>query len=272
MNKESDVLLGKLEEIRRSMESFNEALLRVRYDDYKRALSEQIQTIFGDNSGTLFDSGVEKIKERSKCPHKQDCVRNMRAMRDETQAAFDREDISGALMILEDYEGELACDRSPCKDDECSSETIEMLHHIKVLFSISDNLMFRNYIQPETGFTKLSSPGRFFSDHRRSSVPELPAQEVSRLIDPLSNPHRIEILKMLAREELSFTQLSRALALRTGHLQFHLKALKEAGYLRSSRRRRLYSITSKGMTALDGLQHLFEALATTQAKPSAIRR
>lgn len=272
MAEESEVLLSKLEEIRRSMESFNESLLRVRYDDYKRAMAEQIQSIFGDNSGTLFDNGMARIVGTSRCHNKEECVVRMRAMRDETLAAFNREDISGALFVLEDTEAELACDRSPCRDFTCSQSTIEMIHQIKVLFSISDNLMFRNYIQPETGFTRLSSQGRFFTEHRRTPEQELPSEEVSKLLDPLSNTYRIEILKILAREETSFTSISRMLDLRTGHLQFHLRALKNAGYVRSSRRRRVYSITAKGLAALEGLQRFFDGMKGTGSRPMAIRK
>jgi len=271
MNQEKEELLSKLDEISRSLESFNESLIRVRYDDYKRALSEQIQSVFGDNSGTLFDSGLERIRNSSKCPNKVSCIKHMCAMRDDTMAAFEREDITGAMMFLEDTEGELASDRSPCKDDDCSNETIETIHHIKVLFSISDNLMFRNYIQPETGFTRLSSQGRFFSEHRRNVEQEMPSEEVAQLIGPLANPYRIEIMKMISRQEMSFTQISKSLGLRTGHLQFHLKALKEAGYVRSSRRRRSYSITAKGIAALEGLNKFFEGMSEKKRKPSAIK-
>jgi DNA-binding transcriptional ArsR family regulator len=271
MNQEKEEVLTKLDEISKSIESFNESLIRVRYDDYKRALSEQIQSVFGDNSGTLFDSGLEMIRSSSSCQNKASCIEHMCDMREETMAAFGREDIMEAMMILEDTEGELACDRSPCRDEECSDRTIEMIHHIKVLFSISDNLMFRNYIQPETGFTRLSSKGRFFSEHRRSTEQELPSEEVSKMIGPLANPYRIEILKMVSQKEMGFTQISKSLGLKTGHLQFHLKALKDAGYVRSSRHRRSYSITAKGIAALEGLNKFFEGLTEKKRKPSAIK-
>lgn len=271
MNQKKEELLTKLDEISKSIESFNESLNRVRYDDYKHALSEQIQSVFGDNSGTLFDSGMERIRNSSNCPNKTSCIKRISAMRDDTMVAFEREDIAGAMMILEDAEGELACDRSPCKDEECSDATIETIHHIKVLFSISDNMMFRNYIQPETGFTRLSSQGRFFTEHRRDTEQEMPSEEVAQLLGPLANPYRIEIMKMISRQEMSFTQLSKSLGLRTGHLQFHLRTLKDAGYVRSSRRRRSYSLTAKGIAALEGLNKFFEGLSEKKRKPSAIR-
>ena len=262
-----DALLSKLEEIRRSMASFNEAMVRVRYDDYKSALFEQIQEIFGDNSSSLLDSGMKRIHERSTCPNKKECARRMESLRKDTNEAFGREDISGAILTLEDAEADLACEGSLCEDRKCSKGAIEIIHQAKLLFNISDNLMFRNYIQPETGFTRLSSQGKFFTDHRRTSIEELSAEQACDLIIPLSNPLRIEVLKMLAREEHAFSEISRALNLKTGHLQFHLKSLKNAGYIRSNRKRRMYSITSRGLTALEGLQVFTANLKTTKRRP-----
>jgi len=254
MGMNDETLLSKLEEIRRSMESFNEALVRVRYDDYKGALLEQMQQIFGDNSSSLLDSGMRQVHESSPCPNKKECERRIENLRKETNDAFGREDISGAIMILEDAEADLASEDTLCKDRKCSKGTMEVIHQVKLLFNISDNLMFRNYIQPETGFTKLSSQGRFFTDHRRSAAEEISSESICELIVPLSNPFRIEIVRMLAREEHTFSEISRSLNLKTGHLQFHLRVLKDAGYVRSNRRRKMYSVTSRGLTALEGLQ------------------
>ena len=259
--------MAKLEEIRRSMESFNDALNRVRYDDYKKALYEQIQSIFGENSNTIFDSGRQRIAESSSCENKEECTQRLDEMREDTLVAFQREDIGGAMNILEEMEADLTGKGTPCRDRKCSRSTLEMMHQIKVLFSISDNLMFRDYIQPETGFSRLSSQGHFFSDHRRKQPSELEAKVVSELIAPLSNHYRIEILKMLAREEMSFTAISRALDLKTGHLQFHLKVLREADYIRANRRRRSYSVTAKGLTALEGLQRFAEGLGGMGRNP-----
>jgi DNA-binding transcriptional ArsR family regulator len=261
-----ETLLSKLEEIRRSMDSFNEALVRVRYDDYKGALLEQIQEIFGDNSSSLLDSGMRRVHDRSICPNKKECGRRMENLRKETSDAFGREDISGAIMILEDAETDLACEDSLCMDRKCSKGTIEVIHQVKLLFNISDNLMFRNYIQPETSFTRLSSQGRFFADHRRTAMEEISAEQVCELIIPLSNPFRIEIMKMLVREEHTFSEISRSLNLKTGHLQFHLKILKDAGYVRPNRKRRMYSITSRGLTALEGIQGVAANLSSKKRR------
>ncbi|HXZ23306.1 MAG TPA: winged helix-turn-helix domain-containing protein [Methanomassiliicoccales archaeon] len=257
---DEDALMQKLDDLRRSMEEFNASLNRVRYDDYKKALYGQMRELFGENSSFLIDDSRRRIVESSACVNKTECMKNLDEVRDETLAAFQREDVGGAGIVLEDSEAHYSGRQSPCRDRSCSKATIEMLHELKALISVSDNLMFRNYIRPETNFARLSSQGRFFADHRRTYSPELPAKETADLIAPLSNHYRVEILKMLAKEEMSFTNISRALSLKTGHLQFHLKQLREAEYIRGNRKRRSYSITAKGLAALDGLHRFVDGI------------
>jgi DNA-binding HxlR family transcriptional regulator len=165
----------------------------------------------------------------------------------------------GALMVLEDTEARLTYDDSLCTDKRCSRYTLDTLHQIKALFSISDNLKFRNYIQPETSFSRLTSNGRLIS-HHASEKREATSVEVADLISMLANPWRLEVLRLLSQEEQSFSDISKALDLKTGHLQFHLKVLQEAGCIKNNPRRRMYSITLKGSTALDGVLGLANRL------------
>jgi DNA-binding MarR family transcriptional regulator len=46
------------------------------------------------------------------------------------------------------------------------------------------------------------------------------------------------------------TQQQNAVELKTGHLQFHLRALMDAGLVALDRRRHRYSLTERGATAL----------------------
>ncbi len=85
--------------------------------------------------------------------------------------------------------------------------------------------------------------------------------EIADTFSILANHHRLEILKILSKQEQSFSAMSKALDLKTGHLQFHLKALQRAGFIKNNRRRRTYSMTLRGTTALDGIQGLAERLS-----------
>jgi len=85
------------------------------------------------------------------------------------------------------------------------------------------------------------------------------AQEIASALDPLSYPARVKILEILAQKECNFTELSQALDLRTGHLQHHLRPLREAGYIRRLNGRGRYSITPRGSKMLQGATDLVAA-------------
>lgn len=255
---ENEAVLTKLDELRKSMEAFNQSLDRVRYDEFKTAFYEQIQGIFARHGDTLLESGMETMSEFSSCNCKRECMMDMVRLRDETLGAFRRDDLTGALLVLEAEESRLTGEGSPCTDRRCSRYTLDTIHQIKALFSISDNLKFRNYIQPETSFTKLS-PGRPLTRSGRERKERTPT-EIANALTPLSNPWRVEILKLLSLHDRSFSEMSKALDLKTGHLQFHLRVLQKSGLIKNNSRRRVYSISVKGSAALDGVQALVERL------------
>ncbi len=85
-------------------------------------------------------------------------------------------------------------------------------------------------------------------------------EEVERVIAPLSNSWRLTILRILRQHECTMSEIGKALNMKTGHLQFHMRALKDAGYITSERRRRTYSITEKGEKAMRGLAELMASL------------
>jgi len=73
---------------------------------------------------------------------------------------------------------------------------------------------------------------------------------------PLGNPTRLAIaLYLLSRERTTFSSLRKALNLTAGNLEFHLKALEEAGLIRTyygfgKRPRKFVEITDKGVREL----------------------
>ncbi len=246
---ENEAVLTKLDELRKSMEAFNDTLDRVRYDDFKTVFYEHIQNIFGRHSKMLFDSGMDAMSEFSSCVNRKECMASFERSRKEVLAAFQRDDMHGALMVLEDAEAQLTYDNSICTDKRCSRYTMDTLRQIKALFSISDNLKFRNYIQPETSFSRLTFNGRL-TNHWAAERKEPTSMEVAAAISMLANSWRLEVLKLLAQQEQSFSDMSKALDLKTGHLQFHLRVLQEAGCIKNNSRRRMYSITVEGQHCL----------------------
>jgi len=85
--------------------------------------------------------------------------------------------------------------------------------------------------------------------------------EVAKLSkSPLGNPTRLAIaLYLLPKERTTFTDLRKVLKLTPGNLEFHLRALEEAGIIRTyygfgRRPRKFIEITE------DGVRELREAL------------
>jgi len=84
---------------------------------------------------------------------------------------------------------------------------------------------------------------------------------------PLGNPTRLAIaLYLLSRERATFSSLRKALNLTAGNLEFHLKALEEAGIVRTyygfgRRPRKFVELTDEGVGELsEALRILREAV------------
>ncbi|NJE54430.1 transcriptional regulator [Thermococcus sp. 21S9] len=84
---------------------------------------------------------------------------------------------------------------------------------------------------------------------------------------PLGNPTRLAIaLYLLSRERATFSSLRKALNLTAGNLEFHLKALEEAGIVRTyygfgRRPRKFVELTEEGVEELgEALRVLREAV------------
>ncbi len=193
---DNETILSKLNEIRTSMESFKETLDPIRYEDFKTAFCEQVQNIFGEHSRTLFDSGIETMNEYSSCVNKRECIEALDLTRNEVIAAFQRDDMYSGMVALEDAEGRLTLIVLYVRTRDVPRYTLDTLHQIQALLSIADNLKVRNYIQPETSFTRLSSNGRIFGKKTQERK-EPTSTEVADMVSTLANPLRLEILKML---------------------------------------------------------------------------
>jgi predicted transcriptional regulator len=81
-----------------------------------------------------------------------------------------------------------------------------------------------------------------------SSIPE--DIMVKSVLDPISNKQRLQILKSMASETMTFTSLSGLTGLRGGNLLFHLQKLLEGDLILQRHERGDYMITEKGYNLL----------------------
>ena len=81
-----------------------------------------------------------------------------------------------------------------------------------------------------------------------SSIPE--GIMVKRVLEPVSNKQRLQILKSMALETMTFTALSELTGLRGGNLLYHIQKLLESDLIMQRHERGDYMITEKGYNLL----------------------
>jgi DNA-binding transcriptional ArsR family regulator len=133
---------------------------------------------------------------------------------------------------------------------------LELISQIRDYLQLWDTIMGQKV--PEG--SSLDPMGTYSGDRVR--FPEA----AERLLAPLSNARRIQVMLILSREKSSLAELCKELDLQKGHLQFHLKALLDVEYIQFDRKSRLYSLTSQGTIALQGITKLVESLQPTNGR------
>lgn len=95
-------------------------------------------------------------------------------------------------------------------------------------------------------------------DEVRDSIDVMPEEAVVRdILEPLSNPQRMLIMKALSRSQRSFTELSSLTNLRGGNLLFHLQRLTGSGMVFQRGGRGDYALTAKGQRSLEAVNDLY---------------
>jgi DNA-binding transcriptional ArsR family regulator len=94
---------------------------------------------------------------------------------------------------------------------------------------------------------------------RKRKLESLPDKEiVERILEPLANPYRMQILKLLLSQSRTFSEISAITGMKGGNLLFHLQKLVESGMVSQRFERGDYLLTDKGLNALEALCDLYE--------------
>ncbi|MHC1680423.1 MAG: winged helix-turn-helix domain-containing protein [Methanomassiliicoccales archaeon] len=104
----------------------------------------------------------------------------------------------------------------------------------------------------------------------RDSIELMPEDIIVRdLLEPLSNPQRMVIMKALSRSQRSFTELSSLTNLRGGNLLFHLQRLTGTGMVFQRGGRGDYALTSKGQRSLETVNDLYMRTSEAEREKTA---
>lgn len=104
----------------------------------------------------------------------------------------------------------------------------------------------------------------------RDSIDLMPEDVIVRdILEPLSNPQRMMIMKALSRSQRSFTELSSLTNLRGGNLLFHLQRLTGTGMVFQKGGRGDYALTPKGQRSLETINDLYMRTSCTETEGPA---
>lgn len=100
----------------------------------------------------------------------------------------------------------------------------------------------------------------------RDSIDIMPEDIIVRdLLEPLSNPQRMVIMKALSRSQRSFSELSALTNLRGGNLLFHLQRLTGTGMVFQRGGRGDYALTPKGQRSLETVNDLYMKISEAES-------
>ncbi|HEY3420779.1 MAG TPA: winged helix-turn-helix domain-containing protein [Methanomassiliicoccales archaeon] len=231
-------VLSEIRALKSDLNLFSDQMIHLRYVDLKSVFLEQMRMAMGTEGKRSFLNDANILSSSSECGLKGECLQKLEETVDNATRSFMKDDLAGARDILARAEALIKGDFSSCQDKGCSRTAEEILRRLQVLLQIYEDLASR--IGPEVEL----------KNGEGQDIYRYTADDMQSVLNPLANAWRIRVLTTLKLGDRSLTELGRALELKTGHLQFHLRALAEAGFVELDRRRHRYSLTERGAVAL----------------------
>ncbi len=224
-------------DIKKIIESSNklcfEAALETSRHEYTNTL---LNHLFED-----IETGLERNMVK-KCPEKINCASAFTSLLQQNAELIKHGKVDDTLISNNRKKlDELRCGTPFSKCEQCFSE-------VSSLFIKQVNLM---------------RSMRIYSDNQecKSNISSIKTDTIMReILEPVSNNHRLEILRAVAFDMKSFSAFSELTSLRGGNLLFHLQKLLDSGLILQIHERGDYMITDKGLKILQGLQEIYSSL------------
>lgn len=228
-------------DIKKIIECSNKLYFEAALENSKREYSNiLLNHLFKD-----IEIGLERNMVK-KCPEKINCTSVFTSLLQQNAELIKHGKVDGTLISNNRKRlDELRCGAPFSKCEQCFSE-------VSSLFVKQINLMRSMRVYSD-------------SQEHKSSISSIKTDAVmSEILEPVSNNHRLEILKAVAYEMKSFSAFSELTNLRGGNLLFHLQKLLDNGLILQMHERGDYMITDKGLKILQGLQEIYSSLQNSQ--------
>jgi DNA-binding transcriptional ArsR family regulator len=241
MNEDKNELLRRIEELRQGLDALGRSVTSLRKDEMENAFHDQIGASYLENNR----DAVRLALQAAQAPPLP-VLNEISDLYDVAMERYGTNDLDGALSTL-DQVRELAASSS----EEVGADLKKIL--LPVLDTSRQQMAMMETLRFHTG-----RPGVRRSCE--SAYSGIEPEKLEDLLSPLSNAIRLKILALLYTDSRSFSEMVSELQIQKGHLQFHIRKLVDAGYVKVDRRTHLYSIEVKGLLAVEGLGQLFSRL------------
>jgi DNA-binding transcriptional ArsR family regulator len=231
----------KLSEMHNDIKKVMEYTSRLRFEAALESSRQEYSNALLSHLFEDIDTGLERNMVK-KCPEKQNCTAAFTALLQQNAGLIKKNRVDDTLISDNRKKlDELRCGAPYSKYEKCFSEVSSLL--VKQV-----NLMRSLKIYAD-------------NQERKPDISALKiAVVMSEIIEPISNPQRMEILRAVAFEMKSFSAFSELTGLRGGNLLFHLQKLMESGLILQQHERGDYMITEKGFKILQGLNEIYSSL------------
>jgi DNA-binding transcriptional ArsR family regulator len=224
-------------DIKKIIECSNKLYFEAALESSKREYSHTLLNHLFEDIGTGLERNMVK-----KCPEKTSCTSAFTSLLQENAELIKHSKVDDKLISNNRKKlDELRCGAPFSKCEQCFSE-------VSSLFNKQVNLM---------------RSMRIYADNQeyKSDISSIKIDIImSEILEPVSNNHRLEILRAVAFETKSFSAFSELTSLRGGNLLFHIQKLLDCGLILQIHERGDYMITDKGLKILRGLQEIHSSL------------
>jgi DNA-binding transcriptional ArsR family regulator len=240
-----DDIKQQIEALRQEVRGLSTSILNLRQEDMRKVFGDQFKPVLTDRIARHFSAAKKGLRKEQEGASQGKLVELV----DRSVTVFQQQGKQKALRYLDDHEKNVRA-RSSDEDRGTERFELELISQIRDYLNLWDTIV--NQKEPEG--SSLDPMGTYSGN--RALSPET----AERLLAPLSNARRVQVMLILSREKSSLAELCKELDLQKGHLQFHLKALMDVDYIRFDRKSRLYSITARGKMIMDGVANIIETL------------
>ena len=240
---QADDIREQITALREEVRGLSTSILSLRQEDLRK--------VFGDQIKPVLVERVERNYSRARSDRKgkEATEKVLLDLVEKSVAIFQRDGKQKAFDHLEQFEKDQDM-RSAQLDDGAVKFESQIVGQIRDYLMLSD-IIFNRTVPDTPDLTACEDT---------SGNKTLSPEAAERLLAPLSNARRVQVMLILAKENNSLAELAKQLELKKGHLQFHLKALMEVDYIRFDRKSHLYSISPRGTRILDGVMKIVDGL------------